>query len=227
MVDAFELLANNCNKLETLNLNRCLWLDDEHVIKIIKRNSLSLRDVNLSNCRNLTAIALQPLIIECKTLKKLSLQNNNWLTIGCLETLAFHQSKNIEDLDLAYCCTVLSERCMSLMFNNFQKLRVLSLSSVSTVTDNILIIISKKQTQIEHLNLSNCRQITDHGIGAISLNCKKLESLSIRGCIFVTDRSLLLLRSKNVHIDMPRNGSNAFENRFGNFNMAHHFYLQV
>lgn len=201
-INPFKVLCDKCCNLEEINLSQNAWLDNELLSKILSRNSKTLRSLNLRGCPNLTSVALQPVIIECKNLRKLNLHSCLWLTDGCIEAIAFHH-ENLEELDLSSC--LISERSLVILLNKFRMLRILSLSSVTTVNDNILFIISRTLKDITLLNLFGCQEITDRGIGALSLNCKSLESISIRGCINVTERSLALLREKNVHIDMPKN----------------------
>lgn len=209
VIKSFKVLCEKCCFLETVNMNRQEWLRDDLLIPLLKKNTKTLMSLNLNDCPNLSSVSLH-FIINCTKLKKLSLHNCFWLTVGCLETIAFHQN-TLEELDLTN-CKMISERCLIILLNSFRKLRILSLASVSNVNDNILFNISKCQTEIEHLNLFSCSLITDRGIGALSLNCKRLESISIRGCGNITERSLTLLRSRNVHIDKPRNTANAFNN---------------
>lgn len=224
MIEAFKLLSEKCCMLETINLSRNVWLQDDMLLGILNNNAGSLKTLNLSHCSSLTAAVLQPVIIGCPNLKKLSLQSCHWLTIGCLEAMAFHHT-NIEDLDLKDC--PVHEQCLFILLNNFRKLRVLSLASISSINDNVLFMISKYQEDIVHLNLFGCKLITDRGIGALSLNCRKLETLSIRGCN-ITERSLKLLRARNVHIDVPRNTPNAFINQFQRYSQLNqNLFLQV
>lgn len=224
VMKSFKVLCKKCCNLETINLGRQEWLRDELLIPMLEKNTKSLVSLNLNNCPNLSSVSLH-FIINCNKLKKLSLQNCLWLTVGCLETIAFHQN-NLEELDLTN-CKVISERSIIILLNSFRKLRILSLASVSNVNDNILFNISKYQTKIEHLNLFSCHLISDRGIGALSLNCRRLESLSIRGCGNITERSLILLRARNVHIDVPRNSTTAINNQFQRLDIFNNLYLQV
>ncbi|KAG5675988.1 hypothetical protein PVAND_005844 [Polypedilum vanderplanki] len=225
-VSCLKLLNNRCMNLRTINFSNCRWLTNDLLIPMLFNNSHTLREINLSRCENLTEMAIHPLIIHCKQIKKLVLSHcSHWLTIGSLEALIFHHC-NIEELDLTGCVTM-SERCLTLLLQKFQKLKVLCLASMPCVNDNILFNISKFQSDIVHLNLFNCNAITDRGVGALSLNCKHLETLSVRGCHLITDRSLNLLRSRNVHIDVSKTSASAFIIRFNQFARQRQFYLQV
>lgn len=223
--NAFKLFGERCCSLETINLCKNEWLDDDLLIPLLKTNAKTITSLNLSDCSKLTSVALQPVIIDCTRLKKLKLHNCYWLTVGCLETIAFHQT-NLEELDLSN-CTMIGGRTLIVLLSNFRKLQTLSLASVTNVNDNVLFSISKYQTEIVNLNLFSCKLITDRGIDAISSNCEKLETLSIRGCPLITERSLNLLRTRNVHIDVPVNPRNAFINQIQILRNREFIYLQV
>jgi hypothetical protein len=207
IMTSFEVMCDKCSSLKVLNLNHNDWLTDEILSKILRKNSKTLKSLSLNSCNNLSSVGLQPAIIDCKQLRKLSLHSCYWLTVGCIEAIAFHH-ENLEDLDLSSC--LISERCLVILLNKFRNLKVLSLSSIATVNDNVLFNISMFLNVIRHLNLFGCLSITDRGVGALSLNCKNLESLSVRGCINVSERSLNLLRNRNVHIDVPRNSIQSY-----------------
>lgn len=207
VVNSINVLSEKCCKLEVINLNHNSWLTDELLKKFLEKNSKSLKSLTLNSCNNLSSVALQPAIIGCKLLQKLSLHSCSWLTVGCIEAIAFHH-ESLQELDLSNCS--ISERCLVILLNKFRLLRILSLSSISTVNDNILFNISMFLKEIKHLNLFGCFLVTDRGIGALSLNCKMLESLSVRGCTHLTERSLSILRSRNIHIDVPRSSHRSF-----------------
>lgn len=81
-VDAFMVLAGQCCHIEELNLSCNSWLTDDLLLKMLKRNTKTLQNLSLNYCDNVSPTALQPLI-ECRKLKKLSLQNCSWLTGDC------------------------------------------------------------------------------------------------------------------------------------------------
>lgn len=228
LIEPFKVLSNLCEKVESLNIARCLWMTDDILLPLIERNYHSISSLNVSGSENITEKSLQPIIIGSKKLKKLNLSKCFWLSIGIIEAFIFHHS-HVEELDLSG-CHMLTERCLILLLQKFKKLQTLCLASVQCVTDNVLFMISKYQSEIVHLNLFSCAAITDRGL--LSLNCNKLEILSVRGCPQVTDRSLNLLRAKGVHIDVARNRSNYAYNellyRFNDLGPGRpNIYLQV
>lgn len=79
-IDAFRVLADHCYNIEILNLSCNNWLADDLLLKMLKRNTKTLQNVSFLNyCENLSSTAIQP-IIECRKLKKLSVQSCSWLT---------------------------------------------------------------------------------------------------------------------------------------------------
>lgn len=80
IINAFMVLCNKCCCVEKLNLSRNNWLTNELLLPMLTKNTKTLQSLSLNYCENLSSSALQPAIIECKKLKKLSLQHCLWLT---------------------------------------------------------------------------------------------------------------------------------------------------
>lgn len=78
-MEAFMVLAEQCCQIENLNLNCNSWLTDDLLLKMLKQNTKTLQNLSLNYCDNVSPTALQPLI-QCRKLKKLSLQSCSWLT---------------------------------------------------------------------------------------------------------------------------------------------------
>jgi hypothetical protein len=218
---SFQVLSERCNYLEKINLNKNEWLSDDLLLSLLQRNTETLTSLSLNDCNNLTAASIQPVIIRCKKLEKLSLQRNIWLTVGSIDAITFHQD-NLRELDLSYCDTI-SERSLVIFCNKFLKLQVLNLSSIRSVSDNLLLNISINLHDLKFLNLFKCIAITNRGLKSLAVNCNKLESLLVCGCPNITEESLSLLRKRNVHIDRPQN----LENSMIHFNQRMNLFLQV
>lgn len=80
IINAFRVLCDKCCSVEKLNLSRSSWLTNELLLPMLAKNTETLQSLSLNYCENLSSTALQPVIIECKKLRKLSLQNSLWLT---------------------------------------------------------------------------------------------------------------------------------------------------
>ncbi|CAO1301168.1 unnamed protein product [Diamesa serratosioi] len=118
---AFNYITSHCKNIVNINLNRCAWLTNELLETIVLKNYKTLQSISLGCCSKLNSNALQPVIINCKKLKKLGLSNNYWLTSGCVTSIAFHL-KNLQELDLKS-CPILSDdddQKMAIMRKAFQ-----------------------------------------------------------------------------------------------------------
>ncbi|KAH8402935.1 hypothetical protein KR222_000473 [Zaprionus bogoriensis] len=197
----FRVLARCCRRLEQLHLARCRWLTDELLLPLLENNKQRLSAVNLNECVNITALSLQPIIVQCKELRVLKLSKCQWLTTGAVDALTLHQSKLVE-FDISHCGAI-GERCLIIFFRKLNKLTVLSLANTPSVTDQVLIQIGNYCRELQHINLIGCASISDYGVHALSAHCQRLQSLHVQRCHRITERSLAPLRAR-VHIDRPR-----------------------
>ncbi|XP_039488648.1 F-box/LRR-repeat protein 15 isoform X1 [Drosophila santomea] len=206
----FRVLARCCQRLEVLHLARCRWLTDELLLPLLANNKKRLWAVNLNECVNITALSLQPIIVESKELRVLKLSKCQWLTTGAVDALTLHQSKLVE-FDISYCGAI-GERCLIIFFRKLNKLTVLSLANTPSVTDQVLIQIGNYCRELEHINLIGCATISDFGVHALTVHCLRLQTLLIRRCPRVTERSLAPLRQRRLYIDRPQQdlGLNAY-----------------
>ncbi|KPU74383.1 uncharacterized protein Dana_GF21540, isoform B [Drosophila ananassae] len=198
--DGFRVLARCCRRLEVLHLACCRWLTDDLLLPLLANNKQRLVAVNLNECINITALSLQPIIVECKELRVLKLSKCQWLTTGAVDALTLHQSKLVE-FDISYCGAI-GERCLIIFFRRLNNLTVLSLANTPSVTDQVLIQIGNYCRELEHINLIGCAAISDYGVHALTQSCPLLQSLMVQRCPQVTERVLAPLRGR-VHIDRP------------------------
>ncbi|PWA90137.1 F-box domain, cyclin-like protein [Artemisia annua] len=76
------------------------------------------------------------------------------------------------------------------IFNRFNSLIHLVLrnnyycTSVDSINDNDMILITSMCPNLTRLELRQCRQLTDSGMAVFSKNCKKLKEFSCRDCMF-------------------------------------------
>ncbi|XP_030080307.1 F-box/LRR-repeat protein 15 isoform X2 [Drosophila hydei] len=213
----FKVLSRCCRRLEHLHLASCKWLTDELLLPLLNNNKQRLSAVNLNECVNITALSLQPIIVQCKELRILKLSKCQWLTTGAVDALTLHQSKLVE-FDISHCGAI-GERCLIIFFRKLNKLTILSLANTPSVTDQVLIQIGNYCRELEHINLIGCAAISDYGVHALTKSCPQLQSLMVQRCPLVTERVLAPLRGR-LHIDRPIMGYNLPA-------MQHRLYLQV
>lgn len=158
----FKVLARCCRRLQHLHLARCKWLTDDLLLPLLENNKQRLNAVNLNECINITALSLQPIIVQCKELRILKLSKCQWLTTGAVDALTLHQSKLLE-VDISHCGAI-GERCLIIFFRKLNKLTILSLANTPSVTDQVLIQIGNYCRELEHINLIGCSSISDYGV---------------------------------------------------------------
>ncbi|XP_017851539.2 F-box/LRR-repeat protein 15 [Drosophila busckii] len=195
IAQCFKVVARCCQRLEQLHLARCKWLTDRLLLPLLKNNKERLSSVNLNECVNITALSLQPIIVECKQLRVLKLSKCHWLTTGAVDALTLHQSKLVE-FDISNCGAI-GERCLNIFFRKLNKLTILSLANTPSVTDQVVIQIGFHCRELEHLNLIGCTAVSDFGVHALSVQCTSLQSLLVQRCHRITERSLAPLPHVN------------------------------
>ncbi|XP_077298643.1 uncharacterized protein LOC143919923 [Arctopsyche grandis] len=198
--ESFQVLSL-CEKIAVLNFSKCNFLSDDLLIPFLSQNK-NITSVNLSNCQNITARSIQPLILHCN-LRVLKLSRCTWLTPGAIEALSLHQS-SLEEIDLSY-CSFSSDGCLIILFKKFRNIKILSLEGVPQIGDRCVYAIAKFLSSIKHLNIACCHKVTDIGIGYIADSCWNLESLAVRTCVRVSEKSLAPIRKRKILVDRRPN----------------------
>ncbi|XP_057378989.1 F-box/LRR-repeat protein 15-like [Daphnia carinata] len=193
-----QILPLQCHSLQFFKISNSNAFSDE-AIKNILQNNHNLTHLDLSNS-NLRNGALQPLVVNCKKLENILLKNCFWLTIGAIEILAFHYPEAIKVVDFSG-CTGISEASIVCFIKRQPKLKSLSLSDLSCLQDETLIVISQSCPQLIYLDISRCCRITDSGIKKFGEYCHTVRTLKVDGCPEVSERGLSSLRLRGVWID--------------------------
>ncbi|XP_060208591.1 uncharacterized protein LOC132635987 isoform X1 [Lycium barbarum] len=153
-----ELLAARGQNLKELDISDCENLTDQS-LKFIGDTCANLHSLNISNLSNLTDVGLQFLANGCRSIRKLKFCRNSFSDEGIA---AFLEASGacLEELSLNNC------------------------SKVSTITAFSLANSSRK---LLHLDLSWCRRISDEELGLIVDSCLSLKLLKLFGCTQITD----------------------------------------
>ncbi|KAM3586663.1 SCF ubiquitin ligase complex subunit [Umbelopsis sp. WA50703] len=198
-------IAEKCPKLQGLNLSMCkdsqdpsdsVQIHDESIIRIAERCP-SLRRIKLSNCVHLTDRSAIALATHCRVLLEIDLMNCKLITNAALVAIFRHcselrefrinQCKNITDT--AFTQSVLASKPAGV----FHQLRILDLTSVSTITDQSVAVIVEAAPKIRNLILNKCENITDESVFSICKLGRHLHYLHLGHCDKLTDRSIIQL----------------------------------
>ncbi|ONI16386.1 hypothetical protein PRUPE_3G095400 [Prunus persica] len=156
-----SVLLNEYQSLEYLNLEAAYFLRDKDIAEL-SRFLHSINHINLSHCYGLTCITFYTLIKNCLVLDKLEMVATS---IGeeNIET-DFKASHGIKSLNLAN----------SSLGNNF----ITSFASICP--------------KLELLNLSKCKGITEEGIVEVLKRCSEIRQLEVNHIGGMTDSFLHL-----------------------------------
>uniref|UniRef100_A0A1A9ZK39 F-box domain-containing protein n=1 Tax=Glossina pallidipes TaxID=7398 RepID=A0A1A9ZK39_GLOPL len=186
------------NRLQRIDLNGCLELNDDFMKFILNKWSQSVESLDLMVCHCLTDESIKQLKLVKDKLYHLNLAYCCRVTAqGLLQGIAESTNDKMVNLNLSY-ITSLSEEFIFLLTERLPNLTSLNLENCrDAVTDRSVNFIFSNLRHLRHLSLNDCVRITDDGLigtesstSALS-NLKRLETLSLRGCRNLTNRSLL------------------------------------
>eukprot|EP00118_Oscarella_pearsei_P012154 m.86967 g.86967 ORF g.86967 m.86967 type:complete len:805 (+) comp36521_c0_seq1:152-2566(+) len=155
--DAGVELLGNLPSLISLDLTGCNIGDQ--ALAALGQNSLNLKDLNISECVQITDMGLQKFCTNCQNLESLDISNCYNLTDGAIQTVAF-------------CCRML---------------RILRLAGCHQLTDQAVQSISGGCHYLTELDLSACDKITDRSLTKyLKKGCRQLKTLTLLGCRGIT-----------------------------------------
>ena len=179
-------IGKKCQELCNIDLGHCSQLSDSGVIGLVERCP-QLMSLDLSGNNQITDLAMSKMRV-CLELKELNLSDCINITDagiskigeGCAQLQSLNLDECIEVTDVGI--TKIGEGCL--------QLRKLNLEDCSQVTDVGISKIGEGCLQLQELHLSSCNKVTDVGISKIGEACAQLQSLDLGGCSNVTDAGI-------------------------------------
>ncbi|XP_064239208.1 F-box and leucine-rich repeat protein 13 [Aotus nancymaae] len=153
--------------------------------------SVRIRELNLSNCVQLSDVSVMKLSEHCPNLNYLSLRNCEHLTAQGIAYIVNIFSLVSTDLS----GTDISNEDLNIL-SGHKKLKELSVSACYRITDDGIQAFCKSSLILECLDVSYCSQLSDMIIKALAIYCINLTSLSIAGCPKITDSAMEMLSAK-------------------------------
>ena len=162
---ALSALANDCHKLQNLDLSCCSNISDTGVITLAQK---------------------------CSALKKLDL-NSTGVTDAGVSAVA-KNCTNIEDLDLSDTDNRITDVALRAIAQHLPTLQLLHLGWCSGISDSGVIELARNCHALKALDLSNTL-FTDASVSAIASNCPMLEDLNLTtdDASLLTDKSVIAL----------------------------------
>ncbi|XP_052778928.1 F-box/LRR-repeat protein 14-like [Mya arenaria] len=190
--------------IESLNISGCFSINDTSISHALTREIPSLKNLNLSLCKQITDRSLEKIAQCLKNLEVLELSGcSNITNIGLLliswglkklKVLNLRSCRHVSDPGIGHLCGVVhnSSQLNALesrpVPGNFE-LEFLGLQDCQKITDQGMKHVSGGLVNLKQVNLSFCGGITDSGIKFLS-KMPSLKDLNLRSCDNVTNAAL-------------------------------------
>lgn len=216
LTDVFKGIPN----LESLNLSGCYNITDNGIQNALSQEYLSLTELNLSLCKQVTDSALNKIAENLRNLELLELGGCSNITNLGLYWIA-GGLKRLKKLDLRSCwiisdqgiahlagltsetlgnpalellglqdCQRLSDESLRHISTGFKNLQSINLSFCICITDSGLKYLAKMPS-LRELNLRSCDNISDIGMAYLAEGGSKILSLDVAFCEKVGDQALV------------------------------------
>jgi hypothetical protein len=170
-------------KIKSFDFSGC-WVMSDKVLDVLgKQFSLTLENINLSACFNLTSIGLQHFAQRVLALKSFTAAFVEQVDDEVLMTLTEH-CQQLQYLDLNG-CTNLTDESIIVMATNAKELKTVYLSGARFLTDTALHSLSTLPS-LQDLNMESCTKISQAGVSNLIANCSTLRTLLLRHCFTAT-----------------------------------------
>lgn len=181
---------------------------DEHIERIVHGKSIERIDV--SRCKNLTDRSLGAIAVHCEKLSSLLICGNTHITNTGVTAVCFRRPTLLQ-LDISNCkkvdflgllikhgdllqyanrnwtslnvsCCRLENESLVWIASALTELKILNLSSVLNVNNQIIDSLALNSPLLTHLNLANCSRVTNDSVSVLAKCCTKLIDINI-SCI--------------------------------------------
>jgi hypothetical protein len=166
-----------------------------NAIRSISRSCVSLRKIVLDCCFRITDEALFILADSlAKTLIDVSVNSLELITDKGIEALS-QGLPLLQSLSLDRCKSITDRTLKSLSScPAAERLLQISLTSCIKITDEGVMRLASKATNLEYLSLSNCPLVSDSSVFAIASSLFNLSQLKLSGLDNVSDRGMAFLQ---------------------------------
>ncbi|KAL4234914.1 Leucine-rich repeat-containing protein 29 [Mactra antiquata] len=191
-----ELVSTSGLSLLELILVGCRNVSDEGISYICKHQP-QLRSLDIRECPDLTNCSLMSICSNLSQIRNLYLNKCKQLTdrsVVCLKKLPL-----LEVFDLSECFHVTSQGLVIGLCQDgvLSMMSHLNLNCCSLVDDTFVLKACESLPLLTHLDIGSCFKVTDVSIHAISRSLKYLRFLRLAWCKEITDLGLLGLLSND------------------------------
>jgi hypothetical protein len=170
---------------------KCPELTDASLRVLAKRHGASLRHVNLSHCRLLSADGVAQFARSCHSLRSLALKGCPAANSASLAAVAAH-CKALEVLTMGGAGNV-SDDALVAVADSCPSLRSLDVSRSNPfglgrggLSDSAVVYLASRCQHLEYVNLGGQGRLTLAAVDALREHCPLLTTLEIGGCVGLT-----------------------------------------
>lgn len=180
--------------LTSLRLCGVLALTDSTLSQILERigPNLELLDISGGIATSVTDEGLCSITRHCHNLQELCLSLLTKVTCVTLLPIFHDQDRASKIHKLYLSCKQLDPTVMSVVALTCHELRLLELSGVTSVTDEVLFQLAENCPKLTHLAVKGCLQLTDSSVCEVVRRCP-IESLVVSGIHNLTDKCIFVL----------------------------------
>ncbi|XP_007889087.2 dynein regulatory complex subunit 6 [Callorhinchus milii] len=181
--------TESLRNLIVLNLADCVRLTDVGLKHFADGNSgPKVRELNLTNCINISDFLLIKLVQRCTNLTHVKFCYCEHLSDNGIELLG--TLPNLTSVDLTG--TTMQDQSLAALSTN-SKCTELIISECQDITDIGLQKFCHRSINLNYLDVSHCMALSNQSIKTLSFSCRLLTYLNISACPKITDLSLQYL----------------------------------
>ncbi|XP_062094929.1 F-box/LRR-repeat protein 3 isoform X2 [Humulus lupulus] len=183
-----KAIGNWCVSLRELSLSKCSDVTDDGLSSLVIKHR-DLQKLDITCCRRITYVSIAHITNSCSALTSLKMESCALVSREAF-VLIGQRCHFLEELDLTD-NEIDDEGLKSI--SRCSKLSSLKLGICLDITDKGVAHVGFSCSKLNELDLYRCTNITDTGISAIARGCPDLEMINIAYCKDISDDSLISL----------------------------------
>ncbi|NXJ96602.1 DRC6 protein, partial [Corythaixoides concolor] len=189
ITDAGLEMISPLKHILVLNVADCIRIGDEGVRTFVQGSSgAKLRELNLTNCIQITDASVTEIAQRCPELAYLSLHHCENVTDAGIQALG--NMLSLISIDISG--TSISDMSLRVL-GHYGKIKELSVSECKNISDIGIQEFCKGTKYLEYCHISCCPQLTEEAVTAMALHCHRLTSVNMAGCPRMTDTCIQYL----------------------------------
>ncbi|XP_063963538.1 F-box/LRR-repeat protein 2-like [Lytechinus pictus] len=183
--------------LRSISFNECEQITDKLLVQL-DACKCNLESIKIEGCKA-TDVGVSALLSHQVELQILVLKDVDEMTGTGLEVL---RSKKLKEVDLSQCTNLINKSLVQLVTRN-PTISRLNLGSCYKITHEVIPTIAATLShELEHLDLSSIHTIEDEDLVVLSQHCKNLQGIVLHGCNRVTRTGIMALNRECTKLQL-------------------------